>query len=188
MMADEQENILPRRDFLGLSWRIIAALAFGQGTCMGLRFLASRKAEGSFGQLVTAGLVADFPPGTITPFETERFLLVRFEDGGFLALYTKCTHLACAVSWNEQRQRFVCPCHGSEFQQDGDVLNPPAPRPLDRFPVTIADDGRVEVDTRERIQRTETSPDELVYEPAPADQGRERKPAAGRDRARDIDE
>lgn len=187
-MADEQENTLPRRDFLGLSWRIIAALAFGQGTCMGLRFLASRKAEGGFGQIVTAGLIADFPLGTITPFETERFLLVRFEDGGFLALYTKCTHLACAVSWNEQRQRFLCPCHGSEFRRDGDVVNPPAPRPLDRFSVTIADDGRVQVDTRKRIQRTDTSPGELVYAPEPADQDRKRMPDAGGDHAREIDE
>jgi hypothetical protein len=46
-----------------------------------LRFLASRKAEGSFGEIVTAGLVADFPPMTITPFDTERFFLVRFENG-----------------------------------------------------------------------------------------------------------
>lgn len=162
-MAEENELELPRRDFLNLSWRVIAALAAGQGACMGLRFLASRKAEGSFGQIVTVGLVADFPPGTITPFDTERFLLVRFEDGGFLALHTRCTHLACTVNWEEQRQRFVCPCHGSEFQRDGAVLNPPAPRPLDRFAVTIESDGRVLVDTRKAIQRTATSPEDVLY-------------------------
>ncbi len=108
MAEKKKTTLLPRRDFLGLSWRILAALAAGQGACMGLRFLASRKAEGSFGQVVTAGVAADFPPGTITPFDTDRFLLVRFEDGGFLALHTKCTHLACTVNWNEQRQRFIC--------------------------------------------------------------------------------
>lgn len=167
MAEEEKDNTLPRRDFLGLSWRIVAALAAGQGACMGLRFLASRKAEGSFGQVVTAGIVTDFPPGTITPFDTDRFLLVRFEDGGFLALSTRCTHLACTVTWNEQRQIFLCPCHGSEFERDGAVLNPPAPRPLDRFPVTVEADGRVKVDTRKRIQRTETSPNELVYAPEP---------------------
>lgn len=187
-MTEKPENTLPRRDFLSLSWRIMAALALGQGTCMGLRFLASRKAEGNFGQIVTAGLIADFPPGTITPFDTDRFLLVRFEDSGFLALYTKCTHLACTVSWNEQRQRFVCPCHGSEFQQDGDVLNPPAPRPLDRFPITITDDGRVQVDTRKRIQRDETGPDDLVYAPGPVEPDPDTTSYAGRDYAHTIDE
>lgn len=170
-MAEEKEQSIPRRDFLSLSWRLLAVLAAGQGACMGLRFLASRKAEGSFGQIVTAGLVADFPPGTLTSFDTERFLLLRFEDGGFLALHTKCTHLACTVNWDEQRQRFVCPCHGSEFRRDGAVLNPPAPRPLDRFAITIGDDGRVQVDTRKTIQRTTTHPTDLVYAPEPVDQG-----------------
>jgi cytochrome b6-f complex iron-sulfur subunit len=165
MAEDDKENTLPRRDFLGFSWRVVAALAAGEGAYMGLRFLASRKAEGSFGQVITAGVASDFPPGTISPFDTDRFLLIRFEDGGFLALSTRCTHLSCTVTWNEQRQRFICPCHGSEFQRDGAVLNPPAPRPLDRFPVTVEADGRVKVDTRKRILRTETSPDELVYAP-----------------------
>jgi cytochrome b6-f complex iron-sulfur subunit len=168
MAEDERDNSLPRRDFLGLSWRVVAALAAGEGAYMGLRFLASRKAEGSFGQVVTVGVASDFPTGTISPFDTDRFLLIRFEDGGFLALSTRCTHLSCTVTWNDQRQRFICPCHGSEFERDGTVLNPPAPRPLDRFPVTIEADGRVKVDTRKRIQRTETSPDELVYAPETA--------------------
>jgi cytochrome b6-f complex iron-sulfur subunit len=162
--ANKQErDPPPRRDFLGLSWRVLAALAAAQGAYLGLRFVASRKAEGSFGEIVTAGLVADFPPMTITPFDTERFFLVRFENGGFLALYSRCTHLACTVSWHEQQQRFMCPCHGSEFQRDGTVLKPPAPRPLDRFTITIENDERVRVDTRRAIQRAVSSPDDLVY-------------------------
>ena len=116
MAEDEHENAVPRRDFLGLTWRVVAALAAGEGAYMGLRFLASRKAEGSFGQVVTVGVASDFPPGTISPFDMDRFLLIRFEDGGFLALSTRCTHLSCTVTWNEARQRFICPCHGSEFQ------------------------------------------------------------------------
>ncbi len=171
MMCDgkEDENNLPRRDFLNLSWRLIGALAAGQAAYAGLRFLASRKAEGSFGQVVTAGLVADFPAMTITPFDPERFLLVRFESGGFLALSTKCTHLACTVGWNEPQQRFVCPCHGSEFQRDGTVLKPPAPRPLDRFAITIESNGQIQVDTRKPIRRTATSLDDLVYAPEAPD-------------------
>jgi cytochrome b6-f complex iron-sulfur subunit len=148
---------------------MIAALAAGQGAYAGLRFLASRQAEGRFGQIVTAGLVADFPAMTITPFDTERFLLMRFEDGGFLALYTRCTHLGCTAGWHEQQQRFVCPCHGSEFRRDGAVLKPPAPRPLDRLAVTIDGSGRVQVDTRKPIRRTATSLDDPVYAPEAPD-------------------
>jgi cytochrome b6-f complex iron-sulfur subunit len=164
IFMDEGKKVnLPRRDFLSRSWRAIAALAVGQGAYTGLRFLASRRVEGAFGEIVTAGLVADFPAGTITPFDSERFLLVRFEDGGFLALSNRCTHLACTVGWNEQQQRFVCPCHGSEFQRDGNVIKPPAPRPLDRFAITIDTSERIQVDTRQSIRRTAASLDDLVY-------------------------
>ncbi len=155
-----------RRDFLGLSWRVVAAFAAGQAACFGLRFLASRKAEGVFGEIITAGIVTDFPAGTITPFESQHFFLVRLEDGGFLALHTKCTHLACAVTWNERSGQFVCPCHGSEFDQHGGVINPPAPTPLDRFPVEIDSDGRVKVDTRKPIVRNSVSEEVIVY-PSP---------------------
>jgi len=164
------ENDLSRRDLLSVAWRLSAVLVAGQGAYTGLRFLASRKAEGSFGEIVTAGLAAEFPTMTITPFDTERFVLVRFEDDGFLALHTKCTHLGCTVEgWNEALRRFVCPCHGSEFGRDGDVLKPPAPRPLDRFAITIESSGRIYVDTRQPIRRTVISPDDLVYAPEAPD-------------------
>lgn len=155
---------MTRRDFFGLSWRVLGALALGQAGYIGLRFLASREAEGMSGEVVIAGLLGDFPLGTITPFDQARFFLVRFEDGGFLALHSKCTHLACVVAWNEEHQRFSCPCHGSEFERDGDVINPPAPTPLERFEIII-DADRVKVDTRKPIRRSSTSPSDLVYAP-----------------------
>ncbi|MBN1563013.1 MAG: Rieske (2Fe-2S) protein, partial [Anaerolineae bacterium] len=161
----DEQNTVSRRDFLGVSWRIAAAFAAGEAAYLGLRFLGSRKAEGVFGEVVAAGIVDDFPPGTITPFDTQRFFLVRFEDGGFIALHTKCTHLACAVTWNEQVGRFVCPCHGSEFDQHGDVINPPAPTPLDRFAVEIDSEGRVQVDTRTPITRESVNEEVIVYPP-----------------------
>jgi cytochrome b6-f complex iron-sulfur subunit len=70
-----------------------------------------------------AGIVDDFPPGSVTPFNAGRFYLVRQQDGGFLALYRKCTHLGCAVPWNPAEGRFVCPCHASAFEMDGQVIN-----------------------------------------------------------------
>ena len=42
-----------------------------------------------------------------------------------------CPHLGCRYSWNTQRHEFICPCHGSVFAADGNVLAGPAPRPLD---------------------------------------------------------
>ncbi len=159
-MSEEQ---LSRRQFFNYSWRVAALLVAGQGAYIGFRFLESRKGDGIFGEEITAGVIDDFPLGTIAPFETARFYLVRFEDGGFLAIYRKCTHLACMVSWEEEHERFACPCHGSKFEMDGDVINPPAPRPLDRFPITIDAAGRVKVDTGTPIERDEATANDLVY-------------------------
>ncbi len=157
---------LPRRDFLKLAWGTLAtATGLGLGY-IGLRFLGSRVGEGDFGGPVTAGRVDDFPPGTVTPVSSGQFYLVRGEDGGFLALYRKCTHLDCVVLWEEAEGRFQCPCHGSVFQPDGDVLNPPAPRPLARFPVTF-EDGKVIVDTGALIERVAVGPEDVVFPPAP---------------------
>ena len=87
---------------------------------LALGFFAPRPVEGQFGGVFTLGLAADFPPGSVTPFTEGRFYLVRLADGGFLALYRKCTHLGCAVPWDQASGQFVCPCHASAFEADGD--------------------------------------------------------------------
>ncbi len=129
----ENKRALSRRDFLNLAWGAAGALALAEAGGIALSFLSPRAAAGEFGGLIEAGAVDSFPVGSVTPFTQGRFYLVRMADGGFLALYRKCTHLGCAVPWNPAEGRFVCPCHASAFEMDGQVINPPAPRPLDRF-------------------------------------------------------
>lgn len=62
------------------------------------------------------------------------------------ALRTVCTHLGCITIWQENEQRFKCPCHGSGFYKDGIHFEGPAPRPLERYAIRITDDGQLEVD------------------------------------------
>ncbi len=156
------ENTLSRRDFLNIAWGAAGALALVETGGVVLSFFSPRVVEGEFGGVIDAGAADTFAVGSVTPFTQGRFYLVRMPDGGFLALYRKCTHLGCVVPWNPAEGRFVCPCHASAFEVDGQVINPPAPRPLDRFAVTIVD-GIVRVDTGTPIQRDQTSPDDLVY-------------------------
>ncbi len=162
MTTPEEEPTTSRRDFLKLAWAGLAALVAVEAGAMGVAFSLPRLAEGEFGGVLTAGPVDSFPPNSVTPFNQGRFYLSRLADGGFLALYRKCTHLGCTVPWEQNRRQFTCPCHASAFDARGDVLNPPAPRALDLFPVII-EAGVVKVDTGTVIQRDKFDPAQAVY-------------------------
>lgn len=58
----------------------------------------------------------------------------RDDEGGLHAVSATCTHLGCEVAWNAAERSWDCPCHGSRFDPDGQVLNGPAMKPLDRRP------------------------------------------------------
>ncbi len=68
------------------------------------------------------------------------------------ALKTVCTHLGCTPNWLEAEQKFKCPCHGSGFYKDGVNFEGPAPRPLERYAISIADDGQIEIDKSRTFQ------------------------------------
>ena len=68
------------------------------------------------------------------------------------ALKTVCTHLGCTPNWLEAEQKFKCPCHGSGFYKDGINFEGPAPRPLERYAIKIADDGQLEIDKSKSFQ------------------------------------
>jgi cytochrome b6-f complex iron-sulfur subunit len=76
-----------------------------------------------------------------------KFWLTR-TDQGVLALYKVCTHLGCLYAWRDQEGKFICPCHGSQFEPDGTYIRGPAPRSLDRFVVqVVGPDGQVLAET-----------------------------------------
>ena len=54
----------------------------------------------------------------------------RDESGALHAVSAVCTHMGCLVGWNETDRSWDCPCHGSRFALDGEVLHGPAVKPL----------------------------------------------------------
>lgn len=68
------------------------------------------------------------------------------------ALRIACTHLGCITLWQENEQKFKCPCHGSGFSRDGINFEGPAPRPLERYAIRLADDGQLEIDKSRTFQ------------------------------------
>ena len=157
------ESEVSRRDFLNITWSAMGALVIGELSFAGLKFLSPRATDGEFGGEFNLGPYADFPAGSVTPVEAGRFYLVRLDDGGFLAIYRRCTHLGCAVPFDQASGQFVCPCHGSVFTNEGDVLNQPAPRPLDLFSLSVNDAGELVVDTSSPIERDHTSAEDIYY-------------------------
>ena len=80
-------------------------------------------------------------------FGSSRFVLVdapglplplyvyRDEAGGYSAVSTRCMHRGCQVE--PAGGHLICPCHGSEYTNTGDVLKGPTQRPLQRYPVSV---------------------------------------------------
>jgi cytochrome b6-f complex iron-sulfur subunit len=64
---------------------------------------------------------------------------VKDSDGSYwLALYQRCVHLGCTVPFRDNCASFKCPCHGSHYNVDGEYLDGPAPRSLDRFALSLS--------------------------------------------------
>jgi len=147
----QEESKLGRRQFLGLAWLTSLAVLVGEIFVALFKFVQPVTA-GGFGGIVKAGSAEKFPVGSVTLVQSGRFYLHRLDDGSFLALWQRCTHLGCSIPWEESEDLFHCPCHGSLFNKVGEVQGGPAPRPMDLFPVEIKD-GEVYVDTGNPIER-----------------------------------
>lgn len=97
---------------------------------VGMRFVGDR--------LVRPGRkdISALEPGTgaIVSSQGQKVAGYRDEAGGLHAVSTRCTHLGCQVAWNAAERTWDCPCHGSRFTVDGEILSGPATKPLPQRP------------------------------------------------------
>lgn len=56
--------------------------------------------------------------------------IYRDEEGELHHVNTTCTHMGCELNWNEAERSWDCPCHGSRFTYDGEIIQGPAVKPL----------------------------------------------------------
>lgn len=141
------DNAVGRRSFLGiLGWialglsGVIAAI----GNFLYLRPTVSYGAPSNF----RVGKPEDYKVGIKQTFERERVVVLR-ERAGFAAISVVCTHLGCTIRVTDSG--FDCPCHGSQYDTDGNVTGGPAPRPLDWFQVALAPSGELEIDKTVKV-------------------------------------
>jgi cytochrome b6-f complex iron-sulfur subunit len=159
--AEQRGRVRRRLWFRWLGWGGIAVL-LGQWS-LGFVGFFTPKRLGAFGGTVTAGEAADWKIGDVKVSREGKFYVTRVPEG-FFALYWKCPHLGCTVPWapNDPAMpgppdggdqaftdhgRFKCPCHGSIYNRYGQIIQGPAPRPMDRFPLKIDASGKVLVET-----------------------------------------
>lgn len=139
---------LDRRDFLNATWKILGVALVVEAGWTSYDILNPKNTAG-FGGIVDAGPVEDFlQEGAVKYFLDGRFYVTQFQ-GGLRALYQKCPHLGCKVGAcvaKDVSDGFRCPCHGSSYNVIGEYLGGPAPRGMDRFPISI-ENGHVMVDT-----------------------------------------
>jgi cytochrome b6-f complex iron-sulfur subunit len=105
-------------------------------------------------QSFKAGFPAEYNLGEVDTRWKDAFgvWIVR-EPEGFYALIAVCTHLGCSPNWLSTENKFKCPCHGSGFYKSGVNFEGPAPRPLERARILLADDGQLMIDKSVKFQQ-----------------------------------
>ena len=94
-----------------------------------------------------AGVPEDYIVGEVSEKYKDEFRVwIIRESEGFYALSAICTHLGCTPRWLSSDNKFKCPCHGSGFRMSGINFEGPAPRPLERLKINLADDGQILID------------------------------------------
>ncbi len=138
---------MPRRKFmvsLALAWATFTAAVGGALTALAA-FMVPR-VDFTKIEVFKVGPPENFPPNTVDEtYKNSRGVWVVNDGSKIFAVSIVCTHLGCTPNWMENERKFKCPCHGSGFTMDGINFEGPAPVPLRRFEVSMADDGQIVV-------------------------------------------
>ena len=140
---------LTRRRLVRLGWITSVLVVVGGQLWLLLKLFFSPTTPGEGRGQFNLGPLDTLPVGSVKHFRKERCIVV-YHPTGVLALSDECTHLKCTVDYLPERQVIFCPCHSAQFSTTGAVLAGPAPRPLDRFVITVQD-GQIVVDTTQRL-------------------------------------
>ena len=143
--SSEEVPSLGRRQFMNLlTFGAVTGVALGALYPVVRYFIPTREAGLSGGALALDELgnpiaasvwLASHPEGDRSLVQGLKgdptYLIVEGEGAiGAIGLNAICTHLGCVVPWNSGENKFICPCHGSQYDPEGAVVRGPAPLPL----------------------------------------------------------
>jgi len=151
-MADTDEG-LTRREFINWFWVGWATFSVAVGalaTLIGRFFFPNVLFEKPMA--FRAGKPDEYGLGVDERFkDTQNVWIVRTPEG-FYILSTVCTHLGCTPNWLASEKKFKCPCHGSGFRPTGQNFEGPAPRPLERYSLSLDETGNLRIDKSRKIR------------------------------------
>lgn len=147
--ATEPEKTFTRREVLNYAWLASLGILTVNIAGASVYFSLPRSADGEFGGVIKLGPIASLPASNTAPLNhPEGNFWLAHTETGVAALYKVCPHLDCLFTWNAPEDKFICPCHGSQFDWEGVRLSGPAPRSLDRFVIQlVSPDGEVLAET-----------------------------------------
>ena len=154
---DDTSPLLTRRAWMGLAWGAFSAASAAALAATGRFMFPNVLNEPP--QQFRAGFPNEYGQGVDERWK-EKFgvWIVRTPDdvvaraSGFYALLVTCTHLGCTPNYLSAEAKFKCPCHGSGFRTTGINFEGPAPRPLERARIVLAEDGQIVVDKARKFQ------------------------------------
>lgn len=87
----------------------------------------------------------------------DEFIYLCHDANGFYAMSAYCTHAHCVIAFtcpmdgNMDPLGFLCSCHNSQYDFNGTVVTPPAPKSLPHYKVTLKADGTFQVDVSQVV-------------------------------------
>jgi len=151
-MADgkkEPDERLTRRHFCQAAGFSACAAAAGGTGLFSVEFLRPRVLFEP-PSIFSLGPADSMEVGQVITNVQHHVFVMRLQDG-FRALSSVCTHLGCITRYQPDEHIIACPCHGSRFTLDGDVIAGPAPRPLHWLEMSLSDKGLITVDTAQEV-------------------------------------
>lgn len=138
---EESRAQITRRRFLTTLFAAASAIGLGAFLAPLVRFAYPVVTGPVFERLRLASVEDITPEGVRFEYQEVPGMLIQKQDGSFAAFSLVCTHLGCIVRWDAIDREFKCPCHAGFFDEDGEVISGPPPRPLNRFTIAVENGG-----------------------------------------------
>ena len=162
-MSERTTSGLTRRQFCVVTGCGVVAGACGGGASPAVPDLSAplqdlAVAKDDLAQAACSGKVNGGPQSTLLVGQV-RFvacapLFVLRDALGIYAMTAVCTHMGCTVNFINQQQGFLCPCHTSTYDFNGEVTSPPAPHPLKHYACSFDASDNIIVDTFNPVPAT----------------------------------